>query len=375
MIYYVAFYNPIEELGNRVANYAGEDKIDYICKAINEIGEQVTILSNTKSIKNKYLKKVVYNKTDQKRVIMFASFPKKGKLLHSIDVVFGYFQLSKFLIKNVREKDVVIVYHSLGYRNLIGQIRKIKKFRYILEVEELFQYIEEAKSSFKSKENVVFKRPDGFIFSNSYLDKIINVNKKPSVIVNGIYKIEPKIVDKGGSNKVNVVYAGSLELQKGVDYVIRAAEFLDQNFEIRIIGFGSEVNKKRILNLIEKTNEKSRCIVYFDGTYKGKEYFEYLQNCDIGVCIQSPDDSFNMYEFPSKIFSYMSNGLKVVTNRLKQIEQSKVYSYITVANSVDPKEVARAIHNAQVADENPESILKALDYEFKLELKKLLEGE
>ena len=375
MIYYVAFYNPIEELGNRVANYAGEDKIDYICKAINEIGEQVTILSNTKSIKNKYLKKVVYNKTDQKRVIMFASFPKKGKLLHSIDVVFGYFQLSKFLIKNVREKDVVIVYHSLGYRNLIGQIRKIKKFRYILEVEELFQYIEEAKSSFKSKENVVFKRPDGFIFSNSYLDKIINVNKKPSVIVNGIYKIEPKIVDKGGSNKVKVVYAGSLELQKGVDYVIRAAEFLDQNFEIRIIGFGSEVNKKRILNLIEKTNEKSRCIVYFDGTYKGKEYFEYLQNCDIGVCIQSPDDSFNMYEFPSKIFSYMSNGLKVVTNRLKQIEQSKVYSYITIANSVDPKEVARAIHNAQVADENPESILKALDYEFKLELKKLLEGE
>lgn len=375
MIYYVAFYNPIEELGNRVANYAGEDKIDYICKAINEIGEQVTILSNTKSIKNKYLKKVVYNKTDQKRVIMFASFPKRGKLLHSIDVVFGYFQLSKFLIKNVREKDVVIVYHSLGYRNLIGQIRKIKKFRYILEVEELFQYIEEAKSSFKSKENVVFKRPDGFIFSNSYLDKIINVNKKPSVIVNGIYKIEPKIVDKGGSNKVKVVYAGSLELQKGVDYVIRAAEFLDQNFEIRIIGFGSEVNKKRILNLIEKTNEKSRCIVYFDGTYKGKEYFEYLQNCDIGVCIQSPDDSFNMYEFPSKIFSYMSNGLKVVTNRLKQIEQSKVYSYITIANSVDPKEVARAIHNAQVADENPESILKALDYEFKLELKKLLEGE
>lgn len=375
MIYYVAFYNPIEELGNRVANYAGEDKIDYICKAINEIGEQVTILSNTKSIKNKYLKKVAYNKSNQKRIIMFASFPKKGKLLHSIDVIFGYFQLSTFLMKNVKEKDAVIVYHSLGYRNLIEKIRKIKKFRYILEVEELFQYIDEAKSSFKSKENVVFKSPDGFIFSNRYLDEIINVKKKPSVIVNGIYKIEPKIVDKDKSNKVRVVYAGSLESQKGVDYVIKAAEFLDENFEIRIIGFGSELNKKRILNLIEKTNKKSRCIVYFDGTYKGRDYIEYLQKCDIGVCIQSPDDSFNMYEFPSKIFSYMSNRLKVVTNRLKQIEQSKAYSYITIANSVEPEEVAKAIQNAQAVDENSESILKTLDYEFKSSLKRLLEGE
>lgn len=375
MIYYVAFYNPIQELGNRVANFAGEDKIDYICKAINEIGQPVTILSNTKSIKNKYLKTKIYKETDQKRIIMFASFPKKGKILHLFNVLFGYIQLTSFLIRNVKNKDVVIVYHSLGYRDIIRKIRNIKKFRYILEVEELFQYIDASNSSFKSKENIVFNTPDGFIFSNSYLDSKLNIKKKPSVVVNGIYNTEPKVIDKVKLSYVTVVYAGSLEPQKGVDYVIKSAEFLDESYEIRIIGFGSKTNKKRVLDLINKTNESSKCKVYFDGTFKGEEYIKYLQKCDIGVCIQSPDDLFNMYEFPSKIFSYMSNGLKVVTNNLKQIEQSKVYPYLIIADGIGSKEVANAIRKAKIDTRSPEAIMKDLDYEFKIELKELLKGD
>lgn len=375
MIYYVAFYNPVQELGKRTANYAGEDKIDYICEAFNEVGEKVTILSNTKSIKTKYLSRTEYKESEQKQIVMFASLPQKGKVLHAIDVVYGYFQLSLYLICHVKKGDIVVVYHSLGYRDLMRIIKRIKKFRYILEVEELFQYVDCAESSFKKKENVVFDLPDGFIFSNSFLNNKVNIRKRSYVVVNGIYKLEQRQENIEKQKLISVVYAGTFQLQKGVDFVIKAAEFLDETYEVRIIGFGGAEDRQRVLELIESVNAKSRCKVHFDGTYKGADYIKYLQKCDVGVCIQDSNDKFNLYEFPSKIFSYLSNGLRVVTNRLEQIEHSKVYPYLTIAESTQPEDVANAIRKAFVSENTSETILKKLDAEFKQELAILIKGE
>ena len=117
------------------------------------------------------------------------------------------------------------------------------------------------------------------------------------------------------------------------------------------------------------------CRVYFDGIFKGDEYIRYLQKCDIGVCIQNPSDKFNLYEFPSKIFSYMTNGLKVVTNRLEQIEQSEVCSYLTIAEDISSQGVAAAIRKANSSKIQADRVLDDLDMRFKEEIKKLVKGE
>ena len=374
MIYYVAFYNPIQELGRRVANYAGEDKIDYICEKFECMDEPVTILSNTKSIKKKYLKRMVYIE-NKKKIVMFASFPKCNVVLHALDVLYGYIQLAIYLWIHVKKDDVVLVYHSLGYRNVIQKIRKIKKFRYILEVEELFQFVKSANSSFKLREKTVFAEPDSFLFSNSFLNEKINIKNKPFIIINGIYKNQNLNLSVQTRRKKRVVYAGTLDQQKGVDYVIRAAQFLNENYEMKVIGFGSQQDIERVRKLIEEINEHSKCDVFYDGVFKGQAYLDYLQGCDVGVCIQDPGDTFNLYEFPSKILSYMSNGLNVVTNRLEQIENSKIYPYLTIADGITPEEVSTAIIKACKKEKNAQEILKHLDQEFEVELKKMIKGE
>lgn len=373
MIYYVAFYNPIQELGQRVPNYAGEDKIDYICEKFEQIDEPVTILSNTKSIKQKYLKKTVYIE-NEKKIVMFASFPKSNIMIHALDVVYGYIQLAVYLFLHVKKNDVVLVYHSLGYRNVIKKIRKIKRFRYILEVEELFQFIESANSSFKKRERIVFDEPDGFLFSNSVLNKKVNIKNKPYIVINGIYKIQNLDLSVQTREKKKIVYAGTLEPQKGVDYVIKAAQFLDEKYEIKVIGFGSPQDIERVKKLVKEINEHSSCIVSYDGVFKGAAYLEYLQSCDVGVCIQDPKDLFNIYEFPSKILSYMSNGLNVVANRLEQIENSKIYPYLTIAEGITPEEVSCAIKKACLKKEDSQDILRKLDKEFKMDLKRMIKG-
>lgn len=299
MIYYVAFYNPKEEIGKRIANYAGEDKIDYICEVLNKNGEDVTVLSNTKSVDSKFQGRKLYNISDKKKVMMFSSISNINKLIHAIDVVWGYLQLSGYLIKNLRKDDTVIVYHSLGYRRLFNVISKIRKFNYILEVEELFQYIDSA-NAFKKKESTVFSSPNAFIFSNAIIEQAVNKENKPYVVVNGIYKNEKIITQKPNINKIRVLYAGNLDRQKGVDYVIQTAKYLSDSFELKIIGFGSDADIDRVNNLILESNNNSKCKVYFDGVFKGDEYISIVQQCDIGVCIQEPNDKFNLYEFPQK---------------------------------------------------------------------------
>lgn len=374
MIYYVAFYNPEEEIGKRVANYAGEDKIDYICETLNSIGEKVTILSNTKSINSSFQGKKEYIKSPEKKIVMFSSLSNSNKFIHTIDVIWGYLQLVIFLLVHLRKNDVVLVYHSLGYRNLFNILKKVKNFYYILEVEELFQYIDCA-NSYKKKENKVFSAPDGFIFSNNVIEKVVNIQKKPNVIINGIYKSEINIGKANCKDKTRIVYAGSLEMQKGVDYVIKASEFLDGNFEISILGFGSKCDLDRVLNLINEINKKYACKVSYKGVLKGEEYKRYIQECDIGVCIQNPQDEFNLYEFPSKIFSYMSNGLKVVVNKLEQVEKSQVAPFLITAENTSPEAVAKAIRRTANYNRNMTDILNKLDSKFKDELKNLIKGE
>lgn len=372
MVYYVAFYNPKEEEGLRVANYAGEDKIDYICEVLNQLNESVVILSNTKSIKRQYLKRTKYIRSSQKSIIMFASLPCSNTLIHALDVLFGFIQLAIYLLHNVKKDDIVLVYHSLGYRSFFNFFRKIKKFRYLLEVEELFQYIECA-NSYKKHENKIFSEPDAFIFSNNILEQKVNINNKPMTVINGIYKNERKICEKIKSEKIRVVYAGSLEMQKGVDFIIRAAEFLNEQYDMKIIGFGRKEDITRVSDLIAEVQMRTKCQITYDGIYKGEAYLNYIQNCDIGVCVQDPEDIFNLYEFPSKIFSYMSNGLCVVVNELEQIIKSEVANYLTIAKGIEPIQIANAIIDAKNAQVDATEVLSRMNSRFSNKLKDIMD--
>lgn len=301
MVNYAAYYSTKDS--GRVKNYAGEDKVDYICKAINEIGEAVLILSNAKTTGKSYAKKEKQHLFESTDLLYFSSLPRRGIVLHAIDVIWGYIQLLIFVLLKVKETDTVLVYHSLGYRGLWALLRRIKRFKYILEVEELFQTIKASNSGYKKHERNVFKYPDAFFFSNALLEEEINKGHKPAVIINGVYKANERQMKPRGV--VKAVYAGSLEKQKGVDYIIPVADYLPTGYEIHIIGFGSDSDVNRIENLIAQTKGN----VSYDGVFKGEAYSEFLQSCSIGLCIQDENDEFNKYEYPSKIFSYLANGL------------------------------------------------------------------
>lgn len=373
MVHYFTYY--ATKNSYRAENFAGEDKIDYICEVLKKIGEDVILVSSAKSKGDKYLPREQVKNSDDVDVLFFSSIPNLNTLVHAIDILWGYVQLIWYVLFHVERSDFVLVYHSLGYRNIFKWLHKIKKFKYILEVEELYQYIDANKNPFKKNENLVFSEPDAYIFSNEILAEQVNIFKKEQVIINGVYKCEKKRNSyhmRNSFEKIRIVYAGSLEKQKGIDYVIKAAKYLSDIYEIHILGFGSKKDLERVERLIKEYSQEHCCKVFYDGVLKGEEYFEFLQSCHIGICIQNEKDMFNQYEYPSKVFSYLSNGLVVVINDLMQVRRSSVYDYLNIAKSSEPQDVANAVLSCEFENNTPNEILFNLESEFIDNFKKIL---
>lgn len=373
MVFYVAFYARPDDKARR-QNLAGVEKANYIVKVFHDLGKSVTILSNAKSITN-HGTRVEEVRLGRKGISLhtFASLRKGNRIWDILNAAYGLIQLFIYMVAHVCEGDIVCVYHSMGYRGLFSFLRKIKKFKYILEIEELFQYFNANQSSYKKKEGKVFLAPDAYIFSNKLMATEVNLSGKPSVIVSGVYQNMKRTADKteGREKAIRLVYAGSLEPQKGIDKILDIAEYLNESFEVRIIGFGSEEDTQKVLHRVQELGQKGK-MVAFDGIKTGQAYHEYLQQCDIGLCIQDDTDIFNKYEFPSKVISYMANGLNVISNDLIQIRTSEVADYINIVESNETKAIAEYINERRYKDIDCKSAMEELDSLFHGNLSRLL---
>lgn len=234
----------------------------------------------------------------------------------------------------------------------------------------------------RQKEMNFFKTADAFIFPTQLLDQAINITKKPSVIIHGSYLVEPEKVCKYKSTKnddmsdkmIHCVYAGTFDPRKGgAAAAVAAAEYLPSNYHIHILGFGTEQEKENMKYEISRIAKKSKASISYDGLLSGEEYIQFIQSCDIGLSTQNPDADFNATSFPSKILSYLANGLRVVSIRIPAIEKSNIADKIYFYDKQRPFDIAKAIECVDISDEyDSRELIRTLANKFELELKQVL---
>ena len=143
---------------------------------------------------------------------------------------------------------------------------------------------------------------------------------------------------------------------------------------MHILGFGNEEETKSMKDLISEVSKKSVATVTYDGLLSSEEYIRFIQSCDIGLSTQNPDAAFNATSFPSKILSYMSNGLRVVSIRIPAIEGSAIGKYMYYYDKQTPEEIAKAIMTVNLNDDyNGRQVISKLDAEFSYDIAKLME--
>lgn len=377
-IKYVGFYDTYENSQeNREYTLSATNKMDYISATLNKLGYKILIVSPSWTKNKQFHKGKIIKLYDDISLKLFSTLPWGNKIQKALSLIYGDLLLFFYLITKVNRNETILVYHSLWLRSIVRFAKKIKKFKVILEVEEIYQDVVSCSKYTRKEEYKNFVSANGYILSTTLLINKLNIANKPYIIVNGTYQVVDDQKCKFNDGMIHVVYAGTFDSRKGGGVAaVAAAEYLPKNYHLHIIGFGSKEDTNDLLIKIQEISKKSEAIITYDGLLSGEDYIRFLQKCDIGLSTQIPSAGYNDTSFPSKILSYMSNGLRVVTVRIKAVELSTIGNAVYYYEEQTPESIAKTIMSINI-DEYYDSraLIKKLDVQFTESMKKLLENK
>lgn len=368
-IYYLIHF---DNKTNRNVTPSAITKGKYVASALASCSSEVEIVSLAYPTKDSQ-DEVYYQVSENVICHLFKGKYSNNRIIRYLNHKLYDKKIRKYLKQNVKKDDIVVVYHSLANMKLVKYIKKNITDKIVYEVEEIYgDVINDEKA--KTKELKAFKNASSYIFSNDYLNSIINTKQLPYVTCYGTYEIPTLYKESFNDNLIHCLYAGTLAQNKGALNAINVAKYLPNNYLIHILGFGSEKDIADIKNAVNEVNNSyGTTKVIYEGLKLNEEYLKFIQKCQIGLCTQNIDAAFNTTSFPSKILSYMSNGLEVVGVNIAAIKNSKVGQYIQFYNVPDEKEIANAILNINLNNKtNNVDVVKELDKEFKEDLKDML---
>lgn len=319
-------------------------------RILKEAGFDVEIVSMSSVTEYGFEHGGCYKLEENIMLRLFSSIGHNNLLFRVIDHYWIRLQLVLFLLENARKCDAVIVYHSLAYMKLISFVKRLKKINLILEVQEIYADVVNNKKN-RYTEMQYIRSADAYIFPTEILNRILNQDFKPFVIAPGSFNIEHIRESRNNwqvGDTIHCVYAGTLDLRKGCLEAIRAGAFLTSQYHIHIIGFGNDKEIEAVRTEIERLDKNNKAIVTYDGCYIGEDYIRFLQKCDIGLSPQDPEASFNATSFPSKILSYLANGLRVVSIRIPAIEQSSVGDILYFYDIQTPEAIAKKVESIEM---------------------------
>lgn len=365
-IFYLGYYDiPENKKENRNIVLAATNKMSYIISTLDSLDYEVTVVSAS-ATKNRQAYPARRMQLGVKsELLLFKTLPWGNKLRRIMSVLYSYFQVMRYLLTVPGEGDKVIVYHSVAYANIVRLAKKIKKFQLILEVEEIYADVYNSERV-RKKEYNLFEKADAYIFPTELLNEKVNVKKKQYTIIYGTYQLEEDRKSRFEDGKIHCVYAGTFDPRKGGAVAAAAAAgVLPSDYHIHVLGFGSEKDTNNLKEQIKKISEKSEAEVTYDGLLSGEEYIQFVQSCQIGFSTQMPGAAFNETSFPSKVLSYLANGLRVVSVRIKALEKSSIGDLLYFYDEQTPEAIAAAVRNIDFSQPyDSRKRIKELDKEF-----------
>lgn len=373
---YIVSYDCLENAKeNRVNILASSNKIDYIVKKVNEAGFSVDLISTSQTLNKQFYNGKIIKKGEN-TLRLFPTMPRGGVVFRIINVVVMRSALIFYLIRNVKKNEVIMIYHSIGNMWMINFLKKLKQARIIEEVEEIYGDIY-GKQGLARKERKLLRNVDAYIYPTILLNQEVNYYAKPYVIIHGAYSIkEMKVIAKlhEEDNRFHIAYTGILDPKKGCLDFVKAARYLDNGFYLHVLGFGSDEELDLLNATVEEVVSKTECKVSYDGVRRGEEYEEYLQKLDGGICPLDSGDPFTKTQFPSKVISYLSNGLDVICSDVEAVRTSDVGEKVLFYEGNGSECIAKAIVNLnkKTSNEEQQATIRDCDLKFGFEIKKLL---
>jgi glycosyltransferase involved in cell wall biosynthesis len=185
-------------------------------------------------------------------------------------------------------------------------------------------------------------------FKNKYnLENVLVVKNCPDI------EIYPErnhsIHDLLGLKKESkiILYQGHLNSGRGIEKMILAGAYLDDNINIVIIGSGHLQNY--FMKLVEESGVEN---FYFIDKVPFSKLLDYTASADLGILLIQPINLSKELTLPNKVFEYMVAGIPFVTNHLP--ESNDIIKEVDCGYAIDdtnPEEIAKAFERILQDDE------------------------
>jgi glycosyltransferase involved in cell wall biosynthesis len=118
------------------------------------------------------------------------------------------------------------------------------------------------------------------------------------------------------ATEVRFLYSGSFDSARGVDLLLEAIPLLPESgWVLEITGRGPLVEEvARVADAYRKSG-----MVRFHGALPQSDYAELLGHCHVGLNCQRASNPISGVTFPSKVFSYLSAGLVVLSSTASNV--------------------------------------------------------
>ena len=328
-----------DENSEREFSPAGVAKMDYYLSVFEHLGADVEVYT-TCPRRDKGFSFCKTVDSPKRRVRYRASFKSSNPRINYLDLMFGQLQLAiKLLFLNRRR--TVVFYHERLYTPVLKYIAKIRRLRYILDVEEVYTLAAERRQKYIDKELKSLTGARAYILATRSLESYVDA-RKPKVICNGNYSPPAKI---NGGDRKRVLYSGTFDRKKGgAQIAVAAAAYLPADFTLVICGFGTESEVAEIENAIcAHNNSGIGCKIEYHGKLTGESYISVLKSCGLGLACQNPSHKLCATSFPSKIFEYLRAGLSVISSDVEVVRHSVCAPAIVFFSPFDANELAHEI--------------------------------
>lgn len=362
-------------------NYAlsAVNKIDYLVSLLNVLGYNVEIisLSSTRNPKSYKGEKISYNNN---LVRFFFSVAWKTKIHKFASNMYMRFAIFTYLLLYAKRNETVFVYHSMQYSKILYLIKKVKRLKFILELEELYSDVVQ-KVGFNTERSLI-SRADYYILSTEGIREKLGLSMNKSIIYYGPYNLNfvydsnnsNYVVKKEFSDKIKIIYSGTFDIRKGVLNAIEMALYLNEDYSLSILGFGTSEEIKLVKSKVLSVQSMTKCKIVYVGKLIGAEYYNYLSQCDVGINPQAINNEFNNTSFPSKILAYLACQLNVITTDLKEISDSDLSNILHFSKSDSPRDLASAILKMKlISKEQIKKHLSIKEVKLMSELNKILD--
>jgi hypothetical protein len=124
------------------------------------------------------------------------------------------------------------------------------------------------------------------------------------------------ILRRNHSDIIRLVYQGDMSLARRIDMFISAMKYLDEQFELLLIGDGPDI---QILKQKAKSEGIKDKVIFIDKVSRDYLY-NILKTCDIGIIAYPEKGMNNIYCAPNKLYEYTQAGLPIIATYSLSLE-------------------------------------------------------